>query len=321
MIKKNKIGLIVAGAILFLTACGEKNQSILEANNASGIESVVTSEFIEVEDSNGKVSVPLNPEKVVVFDNSMLDTMDALGVGEKVVAAPTASLPDYLSDYRHVESAGGIKEPDLEKINQMQPDLIIISGRQMDYQEQLEEIAPTLFLSIDHDHIWSSIQKNIQTIGTVFEKEQEAANEIDFLQTEIDKTKKDAEHSGKKALILLINEGSLSAYGPGSRFGIIHEVFGFEPADDQIEASTHGQNVSYEYVLEQNPDIIFVIDRTKAVGGDASNNNVVDNDLVKQTTAFKEGAVIALEPQIWYLAGSGIESLDLMLKDVQQAIE
>ncbi|UJF16638.1 siderophore ABC transporter substrate-binding protein [Jeotgalibaca sp. MA1X17-3] len=313
--KKNRIGLMIVGAVLFLTACGETEQS------SSVSSSDVTSELIEVEDSNGKVNVPLHPEKVVVFDNSMLDTMDALGVGESVIAAPTTSLPDYLSDYKQVESAGGIKEPDLEKINQMQPDLIIISNRQIDYQEQLEEIAPTLFLSLDNKNIWSSIQKNIQTIGTVFGKEQEVANEIESLQTQMEHTKKEAEDSGKKALILLINEGSLSAYGPGSRFGIIHETLGFEPADDQIEASTHGQNVSYEYVLEQNPDIIFVIDRTKAIGGDASNNNLADNELVKQTTAFKEGAVITLDPQVWYLAGSGIESLELMLKDVQQAIE
>ncbi|MCZ4369735.1 hypothetical protein O3Q50_09670 [Enterococcus lactis] len=48
-----------------------------------------------------------------------------------------------------------------------------------------------------------------------------------------------------------MNEGQLSAYGSGSRFGFIHDLFGFEQTDDQIEASTHGQSVSYEYVLEK----------------------------------------------------------------------
>ena len=87
--------------------------------------------------------MPKNPEKVVVFDNGSLDTMDALGVGDKVVGAATSSLPEYLSSYKKVESAGGIKEPDLEKINQLQPDLIIISGRQRDFQKDLSQIAPT----------------------------------------------------------------------------------------------------------------------------------------------------------------------------------
>ena len=50
---------------------------------------------------------------------------------------------------------------------------------------------------------------------------------------------------------MLVNEGQLSAYGKGSRFGLIHDTFGFKAADDKIEASTHGQSVSYEYVLEK----------------------------------------------------------------------
>ena len=42
---------------------------------------------------------------------------------------------------------------------------------------------------------------------------------------------------------MLVNEGQLSAYGKGSRFGLIHDTFGFKAADDKIEASTHGQSV------------------------------------------------------------------------------
>lgn len=41
--------------------------------------------------------------------------MDALGVGDRVVGAPTKNIPAYLKKYQKVESAGGIKEPDLEK--------------------------------------------------------------------------------------------------------------------------------------------------------------------------------------------------------------
>lgn len=72
----------------------------------------------------------------------------------------------------------------------------------------------------------------------------------------------------KKALVILANEGKISAYGAGSRFGIIHDVFGFAQADDKIEVSTHGQSVSYEYVADKNPDYLFVVDRDAAVKSD-----------------------------------------------------
>jgi len=111
------------------------------------------------------------------------------------------------------------------------------------------------------------------------------------------------------------------AYGEGSRFAIVHDTFGFAQADDTIEASTHGQSVSYEYILEKNPDILFVVDRTQSIGGDTSNNDMADNELVKQTNAGKNNKVIQLDPQVWYLVGSGLESLKIMIDDVNQAFE
>ena len=83
---------------------------------------------------------------------------------------------------------------------------------------------------------------------------------------------------------MLVNEGQLSAYGKGSRFGLIHDTFGFKAADDKIEASTHGQSVSYEYVLEK---ILFVVDRTKAIGGDDSKDNVAANELIQKPMLVK----------------------------------
>lgn len=320
--KKITMMLLMTGLLLVATACGEatgagKNTATTAASSQTQLPPTVT-----VTDGEGnKVEVATNPEKVVVFDNSALDTMDQLGVGDRVVGAATDNLPSFLAAYKKVESAGGIKEPDLEKINAMQPDLILISGRQKDFKEQLAKIAPTLYLSTDNTDTWHSIQSQIQSIGAIFGKEAAAQTAIDTLQTKIDSIAKQASASQEKALVLLVNEGSLSAYGAGSRFSIVHDTFGFAQADEQIEASTHGQSVSYEYVIEKNPDVIFVIDRTQAIGGDDSKNNVAENELVKETTAGKSGKVILLDPAVWYLAGSGIESVDIMADNVAKAFE
>lgn len=330
--KKIFSGILVLTAALTLAACGntggdtakssETAASTATSTTTASSAAEATPTEVTVTDSDGdEVTVPFNPSKVVVFDNSALDTMDALGVGESVIGAATDSMPDYLEAYKNIESAGGIKEPDLEKINQLQPDLIIISGRQADYKKDLQAIAPTVFFSTNGEDTWGSIQTNVKTIAQIFGKEAEADAKIAELTTSIDEVKAAAEASGEKVLTVLVNEGSLSAYGLGSRFGIVHDTFGFAQADENIEASTHGQNVSYEYVLEKNPDVIFVVDRTKAIGGDASQNNVADNDLVKETNAGKNGKVIALDPQVWYLSGSGLESVQIMLDDVKKAVE
>lgn len=310
---KKIVLMVAATAMLLLAGCSNNGNADTQESASAKNKSEVT-----IQDANGKITVPKTPKKVVVFDNSALDTMNSLGVGDTVVGAATDNLPDFLRDYKKVESAGGIKEPDLEKINALKPDLIIISGRQRDFQKDLEKIAPTIFFSTDNSNTWGSIQQQVTAIAKIFDKEEKAKEKINSLQKEIEATKKKAATSGK-ALVLLANEGNISAYGKGSRFGIVHDTFGFKEADDKIKASTHGQNVSYEYVLEKDPAIIFVVDRTKAIGGDDSQNNVAANELVKQTDAGKTQKVISLDPSVWYLAGSGLESVKIMLENVNRA--
>ncbi|BBM19903.1 iron ABC transporter, substrate binding protein [Enterococcus avium] len=320
--KKYIVGLSLVLLGLGLAGCGSTtNESSSDSSGKAATSSTVKDETLEVKDSNGKVTVPKNPKKVVVFDNGSLDTLDALGVGDTIVGAATDNLPAYLKEYKKVDSAGGIKEPDLEKINQMKPDLIIISGRQSDFLDQLKEIAPTMYLAVDTSNTWNSIKQNVETLGQIFGKEKAAKKQLAELETSIKETKAKAEESKDKALTVLVNEGQLSTYGKDSRFGIVYDTFGFAESDDAIKASTHGQSVSYEYVLDKNPDVLFVVDRTKAIGGDDSNNNVADNELVAQTTAGKNKKVISLQPDVWYLSGGGLESVKMMLNDVNKAFE
>lgn len=312
--KKYMIGL-TATFMIILAGCSSESKKETTSNSQIEISEVIT-----ITDSDGdEIEFDKVPEKVVVFDMAALDTINVLGNKDNVIGVPTSSLPKYLDEFKDVESVGGIKEPDLEKINALNPDLIIISGRQQDMKKSLSAIAPTVYLEVDNDEAWESTITNIETLATIFEKTELAQEQIDSLNTERDELKALAQDSKKNGLISLINEGSLSIYGPGSRFGIIYEGFGLIPADNNIEVSTHGQEVSYEYLLDINPDILFVVDRTQAIGGDSEKNKVAENPLVKKTTAGKDNKVINLTSDVWYLSSGGIEATQLMIKEVAVA--
>lgn len=319
MKKGIKLCGVLAVGLLVLAGCGTPAANDKEKTAASS--EVSEAKVMTVTDTDGEVEVPVNPEKVVVFDMGSLDTINSIGKGETVVGVPVDNLPAYLKQFADVESTGGIKEPDLEKINQLKPDLIVISGRQSDFKEELSAIAPTVDLEVDSGDTWNSTKNNIEVLASIFGEEDVAKAKITDLETQIAETKTKAQDSQLKTLVTLVNEGQLSAYGQESRFGIIHDTFGFIPADTEIETSTHGQSASFEYVLEKNPDAIFVIDRTKAIGGDDENNDVSKNELVAQTNAGKNDKIISLQADVWYLSGGGIECTELMLKDVQEALK
>ena len=90
-----------------LAACGNSNNTSQADTKKSSTQAETA---LTIKDSNGdQIEVPKNPEKVVVFDNGSLDTMDALGVGDKVVGAATSSLPEYLSSYKKWNQQVGSK--------------------------------------------------------------------------------------------------------------------------------------------------------------------------------------------------------------------
>lgn len=310
-----KLAFLFATGILFmsLAACGSSNSNNNNNdNNAS----------ITVEHELGKTEVEKDPDKVVVFDFGILDTLDELSVD--VAAVPQGNIPSYLEAYESddYEDVGSLKEPDFEKIAEVDPDLIIISGRQSDVYDQLEEIAPTVFLGVDTTRYMDSFQENMETVGKIFDKEKEIDEELAAIDDSIDTLTEEAEDIDKNSLIILANDDKISAYGPKSRFGLIHDVFGVPAADEDIEASTHGQNVSFEYVKELNPDLLYVIDRGAAITeGEPAAKQMIENELMKNTNAYQNDDIVYLNPDYWYLSGGGLISVKEMLQEVSDSLE
>ena len=301
--------LTLLTVLLFLSGCQEPTVETADK------------ETVKVTDTISEKEIPYQPERVVVYDFGILDTMNALGLNENIIGAVTNNVPGYLEEtVAGLENIGTLKEPDIEKLITLAPDLIIISGRLADFSDQLEEIAPVLQLSIDPVNYWNSVQHNIQVIADVFGVDAEP--KLAELEAAIEAlNEKTAAFKEEGALLLLLNDGAISAFSSGSRFGQIFDVFGFEPVSAAIETSTHGQTIGYEGILEINPDILFVIDRSKAIQTEAGDNlHLLDNDFINKTNAAQNERVITLSPDLWYLSGGGLESTHLMIEEINAAI-
>lgn len=269
----------------------------------------------------GETKVKKNPKKIVVFDFGVLDSLDRLGI--EVAALPQSNVPPYLSKYKDskYQNVGSLVEADFEKVNALKPDLIIISGRLSSSYEELSKIGPTIFLGVDTANYMQSYTENAKTLGQIFGKEAEVDAEIAKVNDTIKTVSEKVKTSGKNALIVLVNEGSLSAFGAGSRFGLIHDVIGFKPVDPGIQVTTHGQSVNFEFIAEKNPDYLFVIDRGAAVGGESAAKKALENELVKKTKAYQNGNIVYLDQNYWYLSGGGLISVSEMIKEVAGSVK
>ena len=326
----NKKLLLSALTIMTLAFTGCSSASSSAGSNVA-VESPAATEGATAEETGtvtvvhtlGETEVPKNPKNVVVMDFGILDAMDALGI--EVAGLPlSGTLPEYLSDYANEEvytNIGSLKEIDLEKVFEIEPELIIIGGRQASYYEELSKIAPTVQLSVDASDYMNSFTTSMNYLGEIFGKEEEVATKLEAVQASMKEIAEKAAAKDANGLIVLSNGDAFSVYGKGSRFGIIHNEFGIKPVDETIEVSTHGQNASFEYIVEQNPDYLFIIDRTAATGGEGAATALFDNELIQSTDAYKNGRVIYLDPVVWYTSGGGFTSTEIMLEEISSALD
>ncbi len=270
------------------------------------------------------LEVPYDPERIAVLDMAALDILVSLGLGDRVVGSASTSL-SYLKPYTEkddVELLGTIKEASLEAVMACEPDIIFIGGRLASSYEALSKIAPVVFLSTDSQKgVVQSTYDNAKTIASIFGKESEVDSLFTSFASRIEDIKVNAE--GKKAIVGLVTSGSFNVLGSDGRCSLISKEMGFGNIAAVDTTSTHGNEISFEYLLSVDPDYIFVLDRDAAIAtkGAKLAKEIVENELVKSTRVYKEGNIIYLSsPAVWYTAEGGITALDIMLSDIENAL-
>jgi iron complex transport system substrate-binding protein len=303
--------LVLLTALLVLVGCDNKKEPQTPANT------------ITVEHVQGKTDIPENPKKVVVFNIATLDIIDALNIPVSAVPQSDVHLPDFLSKYsdKAYTNVGTLFEPNYEVLSSIQPDVIIAGGRATDAYKKLNDIAPTLSLDIDPKDFLGSLTQRTEQLGTIFNKQNEAKKLINDFNQKIEQLKPKTSAAGS-ALVIMVNGGKMSAYGPKSRFGFVFDLLGFQPATTFQEAGRHGNAVTSEFILSVNPQWLFVLDRDNAIGNKEAQSaqQVLNNDLIQKTAAWQNKQIIYLDSTSMYIAG-GIQTYSRLMDQISEALQ
>lgn len=271
----------------------------------------------------GEATIQTNPSSVVVFDYGLLDALDAAGVSSVTGVPKSGSLPEHLEKYSAdaYVNVGSLKDADYEAINEIKPDLILITARMSGSYEDLNAIAPTIYLPMPGPTYLQTFEENMNVLASIFTNETESLTGSIGDAKERTAAIKEAA-AGKSALLIQTSDDALNVFGHGSRYAVLYSDFGFTLTDESIEESTHGQAASFEYVAEQNPDYLFVVDRSAAIGTDGATGAaaLLDNELINGTDAAKNGKVFYLNSTNWYTVSGGITSTRSMLSEVEAAL-
>lgn len=263
-----------------------------------------------------------------------------------------------------VAMVGTVKTPDLEAIMACEPDVIFMAGRAAEYYDELCEIAPVVRLISDTDiGLVETVRKNAMLIASMFGEEGQVDALLTQYDSRIAALSEKAEGkttllgmctTGSFNLLgndgrcsLIVNEigfenigaeaasaggsersggGERSGDGERGKGGSGAEEAGTSGSSEKSGGSTptHGNEASFELVVDLDPDYIFVMDRDAAIGTNGAQlaREIMENELVMGTRAYQDGHLVILEhPGIWYTAEGGVTALGIMLDDLEAALQ
>ncbi len=319
---KKLLSIILAGVMMTsLVACSSGGAD--SKSEAKGETQTIT-----VADAEGKpidVEFPKEIKRVVALNWQTVDFLKSVGKEDLIVGCldSSSSTPEHLraiAEKEGVVSVGSMKDPNMEAIMSLEPDVIFTSDRIENQYDEMSKIAPTMCSYVDYsmgfmEGYKALANKHAQVFGVTGEVDEI----INGYETRIEAI---ADFAEGQTCLLGIFAGGINTLGNEGRASIVVNEMGFKNL--QNENINHGNISSYEAWLKINPDWMFILDKDTAVGtvGVAAKEQMeVNNPVIAETKAFKNNQIVYLEPgAAWYVADGGIESLDLMISCIEKGV-
>ncbi|NHA37275.1 iron citrate ABC transporter substrate-binding protein [Staphylococcus schleiferi] len=259
--------LAIVAIMLLVAACGNVSDS---GKSDSKNDTQSNGKSVEIKHAGGTTKIDKKPKKVVALEYSFVDALVALDVKPVGIADDGKKkniiepIRDKVGDYK---SVGSRKQPNLEVISELKPDLIIAdSNRHKNNYEQLSKIAPTILLpSLD-----SNYKDNIEafkTIGKALSEKDKADQRLKEHEEKIEKYKKEITmDKSKKVLPAVISQSGFLAHSDQSYVGQFLHDLGFKEAltkevADQLPEYLNAPylNMNSEQLSDVNPQRMFIM--------------------------------------------------------------
>ena len=218
-----------------------------------------------VEHPLGAACVPEDPQRVVVMDGEVtFDPVVALGIDPIGAPVPnyTGGIPDHLLE--QVEGAvarvGTINEPSLERIADLEPDLIIGVSKVLENgYDRLSKIAPTVATGYEDPSDWKG---TLREVAGILGREEEAGRELQGYDQRVESLREDlgsrADNttvSVVRATVLGFRYLTLNGSLPGS---VIKDVGLSTPPDQDAETEEPYVELSREEIPVIEADYVFI---------------------------------------------------------------
>lgn len=274
VMKFNKIVkmLVLTLAILLMSGCSAK----LSIGNDSSYP-------MTIKDNSGmSVVIDKEPKKVVSLSPVTTEIIAAVGGLDKLVGR--TSYCDYPKEIKDIEEIGDLITVNIEKIVELEPDLVIGSAYlDQGVRDQLENAGITV-VTIYTEDSFEGTYKDIETIGKILGKVKEAEKVVAEMKAKVESIKDRVAKAKTEPSVYFV-----VGFGAGGEFTATGDTF----IHEMIEMAG-GKNIAYdgvqwsfslEKIVERKPELVIyssVLDKNELI----SSNGFKDLDSVKKDSVF-----------------------------------
>lgn len=256
------------------------------------------------------------PKRIVILDNlygEILNPLDITPVGATTGQADSQEFSTlFKKQYKDakVVTVGWQGNPDLDKIAELKPDLILMTGEQEDLYEELSEIAPTVGYQINTDENWDYHETSLK-VAEIFDKRDEMKKDLDRVDAReaVFAENVKAKFGNQKLMYLRVTDNDIRYYAYG-HFGYLYDTYHFNRAET-FNPDDMFQVIDPDKLKDINPDLLIV----QADSQELLDNKLKNNPVWSSLKAVQNNKVIYADYST-YMLGFGIVSQEAIMKQI-----
>jgi iron complex transport system substrate-binding protein len=282
-----RFGLLVLSVALVAIACssdGDTDRRSAEASAEGPFPVTLTA-------ANGNVTIDDRPERIISLSPTATEMLFALGAGDQVIAVDDQS--NFPPGAPTTELSGF--EPNVEAIASYEPDLVVFSTEPGDLGSTLEGLGITTMLLPAATRLEDAYEQ-LELLGRATGNAGGAATVVDDMRAEIESIVSSVESPQRPLTFYHELDDTLYSVTSRTFIGQLYGLVGLENIADAAEnAAGDYPQLSAEYVIRADPDLIFLAD-TKCCG--QSPATVADRPGWSGITAVRQGNVVPLDDDV-----------------------
>ena len=264
----------------------------------------------------GTTELKKAPKRIVILDNlygEILDPLDITPVGATTGQADSQEFSTlFKKQYKDAKviSVDWQGNPDLDKIAELKPDLILMTGEQEDLYEKLSEIAPTVGYQINTDENWDYHETSLK-VAEIFDKRDEMKKDLDRLDAReaVFAENVKAKFGNQKLMYLRVPDNDIRYYAYG-HFGYLYDTYHFNRAET-FNPDDMFQVIDPDKLKDINPDLLIV----QADSQELLDNKLKNSPVWTSLKAVQNNKVIYADYST-YMLGFGIVSQEAIMKQI-----